>query len=62
VTEKSTRPEANQNDSRIEDEIRAVKSGDKYRHLDHVADWYTERCTDIRTQERIRDYNENRDR
>lgn len=46
----------------IDDQIKAIKNGDKYRHLDHVADWYSEKCTAIRTEERIRDYNDNRTR
>lgn len=51
-----------QNDQRIDDEIKAIKNGDKWKYLDHVADWYSEKCTAIRTEERIRDYNDNRTR
>lgn len=50
----------NQKEQRIDDQIKAIKAGDKYRHLDHVADWYSEKCTAIRTEERIREFNDNR--
>jgi len=56
VTEKST-PQ-NQKDQHIDDEIKAAKSGDKWANMDHAADWYSEKCTDLRTQERIREFND----
>lgn len=40
----------------IDDEIKAIKCGDKYRYLDHVADWYSEKCHEIKIEERIREY------
>lgn len=46
------KPQPSQNDLRIDDEIKAIKNGDKYRHLDHIADWYSEKCTDERVYER----------
>lgn len=60
MTEK--KQQQSQNDQRIDDEIKAIKNGDKWKYLDHVADWYSEKCTAIRTEERIRDYNDNRTR
>lgn len=60
MTEKST--QQSQKDQRIDDEIKSIKNGDKWKHLDHVADWYAERCAELRNQERIREFNDNRDR
>jgi len=42
----------------IDDQINAIKAGDKWKNLDHVADWYSEKCHENRIEERIREYNE----
>lgn len=46
------KPKPKQPQPSIDDQIKAIKNGDKYRHLDHVADWYSEKCTDERVYER----------
>ena len=51
-----------QSDLHIDDEIKSIKNGDQWRNQDHVADWYAEKCTSMRTEERIREFNDNRDR
>lgn len=58
MNEKSKLQQQNQKDQRIDDQIKLIKSGVQYRHLDHVADWYSEKCHENRIEERIREYNE----
>lgn len=52
MSDEKPKPKPKQHQPSIDDQIKAIKNGDKYRHFDHVADWYSEKCTDERVYER----------
>ena len=46
-------------DHKLDQAIKEAKMGYQYRFLDHRADWYSERCSDLRQAERERNFMEN---
>ena len=54
------KPKPKQPQQSIDDQIKAIKNGDRWKQLDHVADWYSEKCTFIRTEERLREHERNK--